>query len=211
MEDRLIAAYRRNRKADRFETARQSLALARRTTHVSPHDWHESGDKMTADLGRVDVFDITATVKDLAYEPADIDFYGEFTDEVSDETIPNPGADSRSYKRFRPTYSLAERFADNRRRGMNRDDAHRYALEGAEQDAVAAQNARSYYAEVTASYEGQEMGVASIGFEVSEWCEEADADEMLDTYDLVGEAVHDAWKALAVAMGVDARLYEEVV
>ena len=95
--------------------------------------------------------------------------------------------------------------------GMNRDDAHRYALEGAEQDAVAAQNARSYYAEVTASYEGQEMGVASIGFEVSERCGEADADEMLDTYDLVGEAVHDAWKALAVAMGVDARLYEEVV
>ena len=204
----LLRSYRWARREDPYTPARYALALARRANYSSPHDWTDDGDGMVATLPPVDGFTITARAVPL-YEPADLDFWGEFTDDDGPDTVPNPCYEHGSYKRFRPTYSIAERF-DDYRRTMPAQIARERARADAERDARSAVNAAPFYVTVEASRGGKVYGVAGLGSEADEWVREVDADEVIDGYDLAGEAVDNAWRELARSLGLDSRLYEEV-
>ena len=198
--------YRRVRREDPYTSARYALHVARRANYSSPHDWTDDGDGMVATLPPVDGFTITARAVPL-YEPADLDFWGEFTDDDGPDTVPNPCYEHGSYKRFRPTYSMEERFADYRRT-MPAAVARDRARADAERDARSAVNAVPFHVTVEASRCGKVYGVAGLGSEADEWVREVDADGVIDEYDLAGEAVADAWRTLAAELGLDSRLYD---
>jgi hypothetical protein len=156
----------------------------------------------------VDGFELWAFADELD-EPADISWLGEFTNDDDEETVPNPRAERGSYSHFRPTYSLAERFADYRRT-MPAAVARERAYSDAVRDAQMAVDLRPIFVTVTAERDGVEYGSASLGSDAVEWLHEYDADEVIADSYLADEAVANAWPALAAALHLDARLYEEV-
>lgn len=91
--------------------------------------------------------------------------YGTFTDDDGPDTIPNEDtnySNGRGYKRFRPEYSIEDRYVDARARGMSRAVAQEYAESGARSDMLRARESQYVTVTVTASRAGVELGSASL-------------------------------------------------
>jgi hypothetical protein len=93
------------------------------------------------------------------------EWLGTFTDNDGPDTVPNPSSYGRyatygAYARFRPAYTLEERYRGARRAGMTRDRARAAALEGAERDAAMA---AEYSAVVITVDIGDGLALESLG------------------------------------------------
>lgn len=146
-------------------TASTAHRAARRTTDPALYDRAEAiaeNRDYRATTWEANGYQLAATLR--SDDHADLEWYGEPTDDTGPDTIPyeQGGAYRSDWKRYRPEYSIADRTADLHKRGMTRSDARAEALTMARLDMLAHRDAEPCYMTVTASRAGVELGRADL-------------------------------------------------